>query len=237
MGSRMRALAYADWCVARRSMRPYVISSALIAAAVAAGQVIGQGEVTLAVTCSFASCMALVLLFNVTFMLFGIDEQGEWAQGRFALLPVTRTDAVSARYAMVAAITAAGLLVALPLGAAYQLVASAVAGLPCSWEVVPEVGFAASAFMLVAIGVLSVQMPILFALGLQRGRTLAMLPFLAFVALAFGGQAVSEGAGQLLQALLALPTPALLGATLAICTLLYLASLILSQHLYAHRTL
>ncbi len=237
MGARTRALAYADWCVAGRSVRPYAISSALIAAVVAAGQVMGQGNVTLAVTCSFTSCMALVLLFNVTFMLFGIDEQGEWAQERFALLPVTRADAVRARYATVATTVVAAPLAALPLGAAYQLAVSVVMGLPCSWEFVPEVGFAASAFLLVAVGVISIQMPILFALGLQRGRTLAMLPFLAFAALAFGGQAVSEGAGRLLQALLALPTPTLLGATLAICALLYLASLIISQHLYAHRAL
>ena len=232
-----KALMYADWCVARRSIRPYVISSVVIAGVVSVGQVVGQDMVCMAVTTSFASCMALVLMFNVMFLLFGIDDQGDWAQDRFALLPITRTDAVRARYAMVSCVLAASLTAAVPLGALYPLAAAALTGLPCRWEAVPEMGIAVAAILLVGLGIVSLQMPILFAQGLQRGRMMAVLPFMAFVALGFAGDALTDQTGEVIEALLALPTPALVGGTLALCVALYLASMLVSQRLYAKRQL
>lgn len=234
----MRALMFSDWCVVKKYLAHYLLTSLVIGGFTAMGNAGDPAAMTIAMTC----CMCYTSCLFIMFALFGADDRGEWARGRLELLPVERTDVVKARYGIMAlAITAtmaAGFVASLVLALVVSLVNGSDAkqlGLVFAPE--PALAFLATIASLFAI--LAIQMPLVFSLGVERGKIAAVAPLLFIVLLGFEQVRgpILNVAGNLASADAALPSIAVALGILGAATAAYLISMLVSTHLYAHREL
>ena len=234
----MRALMFSDWCVVKKYLAHYLLTSLVIGGFTAMGNVSDPATMVIAMTC----CMCYTSCLFIMFALFGADDRGEWARGRLELLPVERTDVVKARYGIMAlAITAtmaAGFVASLVLALVVSLVNGSDAkqlGLVFAPE--PALAFLATIASLFAI--LSIQMPLVFSLGVERGKIAAVAPLLLIVLLGFEQVRgpVLNVAGNLASAVAALPASVVALGILGAAAAAYLVSMLVSTRLYAHREL
>ena len=234
----MRALMFSDWCVVKKYLAHYLLTSLVIGGFTAMGNVSDPATMVIAMTC----CMCYTSCLFIMFALFGADDRGEWARGRLELLPVERTDVVKARYGIMAlAITAtmaAGFVASLGLAFAMSLVnGSDVMQLELLFAPEPALAFLATIASLFAI--LSIQMPLVFSLGVERGKIAAVAPLLLIVLLGFEQVRgpVLNVAGNLASAVAALPASVVALGILGAAAAAYLVSMLVSTRLYAHREL
>lgn len=234
----MRALMFSDWCVVKKYLAHYLLTSLVIGGFTAMGNASDPAAMVIAMTC----CMCYTSCLFIMFALFGADDRGEWARGRLELLPVERTDVVKARYGIMAlAITAtmaAGFVASIGLALVVSLVNGSDAkqlGLVFAPE--PALAFLATIASLFVI--LAIQMPLVFSLGVERGKIAAVAPLLFIVLLGFKQVRgpILAVAGSLAAAAATLPTPAIALGILGAATAAYLISMLVSTRLYAHREL
>ncbi len=234
----MRALMFSDWCVVKKYLAHYLLTSLVIGGFTAMGNASDPTAMVIAMTC----CMCYTSCLFIMFALFGADDRGEWARGRLELLPIGRADVVKARYGIMAlAITAtmaAGLVASLVLALAMSLVNGSDAkqlGLLFAPE--PASAFLATIASLFAI--LAIQMPLVFSLGVERGKIAAVAPLLLIALLGFEQfrGPVLTVAGNLADVAATLPTPAIALGILGAAAAAYLTSMLVSTRLYARREL
>lgn len=234
----MRALMFSDWCVIKKYLAHYLLTSLVIGGFTAMGNASDPAAMTIAMTC----CVCYTSSLFIMFALFGADDRGEWARGRLELLPVGRADVVKARYGIMAlAITAAmaaGFVASLGLALAMSLVnGTDVMQLGLLFAPEPALAFLATIASLFAI--LAIQMPLVFSLGVERGKIAAIAPLLFIVLLGFEQVRgpILAVAGNLTAAAATLPTPAIALGILGAAAATYLVSMLVSTRLYASREL
>ena len=234
----MRALLFSDWCVVKKYLAHYLLTSLVIGGFTAMGNAGDPAAMTIAMTC----CVCYTSSLFIMFALFGADDRGEWARGRLELLPVERTDVVKARYGImalaIATTMAAGFVASLVLALVVSLVNGSDAkqlGLVFAPE--PALAFLATIASLFVI--LAIQMPLVFSLGVERGKIAAVAPLLFIFLLGFEQVRgpVLNVAGNLASAAAALPAPVVALGILGAATAAYLISMLVSTRLYAHREL
>lgn len=234
----MRALMFSDWCVVKKYLAHYLLTSLVIGGFTAMGNASDPAAMVIAMTC----CMCYTSCLFIMFALFGADDRGEWARGRLELLPVGRTDVVKARYGIMAltitATMAAGFVASLGLALAMSLVNGSDAkrlGLLFAPE--PALAFLATIASLFVI--IAVQMPLVFSLGVERGKIAAVAPLLFIVLLGFEQvrEPIITVAGNVAAAAATLPTPAIALDILGAAAAAYLVSMLVSTRLYARREL
>lgn len=234
----MRALMFSDWCVVKKYLAHYLLTSLVTGGFTAMGNASDPAAMVIAMTC----CVCYTSSLFIMFALFGADDRGEWARGRLELLPVGRADVVKARYGIIAlAITAtmaAGFVASLVLALVVSLVNGSDAkqfGLLFAPE--PALAFLATIASLFVI--LAIQMPLVFSLGVERGKIAAVAPLLFIVLLGFEQfrSPIITVAGNVAAAAATLPTPAIALGILGAAAAAYLASMLVSARLYARREL
>ena len=234
----MRALMFSDWCVVKKYLAHYLLTSLVIGGFTAMGNASDPAAMVIAMTC----CMCYTSSLFIMFALFGADDRGEWARGRLELLPVERTDVVKARYGImalaIATTMAAGFVASIGLALAVSLVnGTDVIQLGLLFAPEPALAFLATIASLFAI--LAIQMPLVFSFGVERGKIAAVAPLLFIVLLGFEQVRgpVLNVAGNLASAAAALPSIAVALGILGAAAAAYLVSMLVSTRLYAHREL
>lgn len=234
----MRALMFSDWCVVKKYLAHYLLTSLVIGGFTAMGNAGDPTAMVIAMTC----CVCYTSCLFIMFALFGADDRGEWARGRLELLPVGRADVVKARYGIMAlAITAAmaaGFVASLGLALAMSLVnGTDVMQLGLLFAPEPALAFLATIASLFAI--LAIQMPLVFSLGVERGKIAAVAPLLFIVLLGFEQVRgpILAVAGNVATAAATLPAPSIALGILGAATAAYLVSMLVSTRLYARREL
>lgn len=234
----MRALMFSDWCVVKKYLAHYLLTSLVIGGFTAMGNANDPAAMVIAMTC----CMCYTSCLFIMFALFGADDRGEWARGHLELLPVGRADVVKARYGIMAlAITAtmaAGFVASLGLALAMSLVnGTDVMQLGLLFAPEPALAFLATIASLFAI--LAIQMPLVFSLGVERGKIAAVAPLLFIVLLGFEQVRgpILAVAGNVATAAATLPAPAIALGILGAAAAAYLVSMLVSTRLYARREL
>lgn len=229
---------FSDWCVVKKYLAHYLLTSLVIGGFTAMGNASDPAAMTIAMTC----CVCYTSSLFIMFALFGADDRGEWARGRLELLPIGRADVVRARYGIMAlAITAAmaaGFVASLGLALAMSLVnGTDVMQLGLLFAPEPALAFLATIASLFAI--LAIQMPLVFSLGVERGKIAAVAPLLFIVLLGFEQfrSPIITVAGNLTAAAATLPTPAIALGILGAAAAAYLVSMLVSTRLYARREL
>lgn len=234
----MRALMFSDWCVVKKYLAHYLLTSLVIGGFTAMGNASDPAAMVIAMTC----CMCYTSCLFIMFALFGADDRGEWARGRLELLPVGRADVVKARYGIMAlaitAMTAAGFVASLGLALAMSLVNGSDAkrlGLLFA----PEPALALLATIASLFVIIAVQMPLVFSLGVERGKIAAVAPLLFIVLLGFEQvrEPIITVAGNVAAAAATLPTPTIALGILGAAAAAYLVSMLVSTRLYARREL
>lgn len=234
----MRALMFSDWCVVKKYLAHYLLTSLVIGGFTAMGNASDPAAMVIAMTC----CMCYTSCLFIMFALFGADDRGEWARGRLELLPVGRIDVVKARYGImalaIAATMAAGFVASLGLALAMSLVNGSDAkrlGLLFA----PEPALALLATIASLFVIIAVQMPLVFSLGVERGKIAAVAPLLFIVLLGFEQvrEPIITVAGNVAAAAATLPTPAIALGILGAAAAAYLVSMLVSTRLYARREL
>lgn len=229
---------FSDWCVVKKYLAHYLLTSLVIGGFTAMGNASDPAAMVITMTC----CMCYTSCLFIMFALFGADDRGEWARGRLELLPIGRADVVKARYGImalaIATTMAAGFVASLVLALVVSLVNGSDAkqlGLVFAPE--PALAFLATIASLFAI--LSIQMPLVFSLGVERGKIAAVAPLLFIVLLGFEQVRgpVLNVAGNLASAVAALPASVVALGILGAATAAYLISMLVSTRLYAHREL
>lgn len=234
----MRALMFSDWCVIKKYLAHYLLTSIVIGGFTALGNAGDPAAMTIAMTC----CVCYTSSLFIMFALFGADDRGEWARGRLELLPIRRTDVVKARYGIMAlAITAtmaAGFVASLGLALAVSLVNGSETG-QLGHLFAPEPLLALLATVASLFAILAIQMPLVFSLGVERGKIAAVAPLLLIVLLGFEQVRgpILAIAGNLASAAAALPAPVVALGILGTAATAYLISMLVSTRLYAHREL
>lgn len=234
----MRALMFSDWCVVKKYLAHYLLTSLVIGGFTAMGNASDPAAMVIAMTC----CMCYTSCLFIMFALFGADDRGEWARGRLELLPVGRADVVKARYGIMAlAITAtmaAGFVASLVLALAVSLVNGSDAK-QLGFLFAPEPALAFLATIASLFVILAIQMPLVFSLGVERGKIAAVAPLLFIVLLGFEQvrKPVLTVAGNLADVAATLPTPAIALGILGAAAAVYLVSMLVSARLYARREL
>ena len=234
----MRALMFSDWCVIKKYLAHYLLTSIVIGGFTALGNAGDPAAMTIAMTC----CVCYTSSLFIMFALFGADDRGEWARGRLELLPIRRTDVVKARYGIMAlAITttmAAGFVASIGLALAVSLVNGFETG-QLGHLFAPEPLLALLATVASLFAILAIQMPLVFSLGVERGKIAAVAPLLFIVLLGFEQfrSPIITVAGNLTAAAATLPAPSIALGILGAAAATYLVSMLVSTRLYARREL
>lgn len=236
----MRALMYADFCVARTYVTQYLLIGLIVSACSLIG-VMGEGGIIPdgASLVAAGSCFLVMVCYFMLYAFFGADEAGNWQEGRLASLPVAPAQVVRARFALMVIVCAGALALAVPVGALVMLGITAVKG----QVVVPAVDLGTIGALVAVAGVALVvsaaQMTALFAVGMQRGRAVVFLPFVLIMLLAIPGVegTLGRAVATATQALANVPAAALATTLVALAAATYLACMRLAQTLYARREL
>lgn len=239
-----RALLYADWCCARNALRSSAKACALaIALAVSVSLLGGDAGVfdidATSLVCSLCGMLAGFGVVIVVPRLFYADEQGGWGEFRLSL-SAARSHAVASRFALVAALLASVAVAAQGLGILVVLATRLLPRVFGAWTVdadLPLQGLLVAAVMLAMVGL---QMAVYFALGVERGRFVSMIPVLgitlAFVALSRSGT-MDEGGVLAGLAQQTSPSASVVVVAVMACVGTYLLSLVASRQAFARREL
>lgn len=239
-----RALLYADWCCARHALRssakPAIVAMALIAAVSLLGDDASVYNIdATGLVCSLEGTLLGLGALLVAPRLFYADGQGGWGEFRLAL-PVTRSQAVGSRFAIMAAIVAVMAVAAQCLGLLAVLATRLLPHVFGTWTVetsLPAQSLLVAAVMLAMVGL---QMAVCFALGVERGRFAPMIPvlgiMLAFIVLSRSG-IMDEGGALAGLAQQASPSASVVVVAVAACVGVYLLSLVVSRQAFARREL
>lgn len=231
----MRALLFCDWCAVRDSLSRVLAMSAIVAVPIAFAS--GDGEAAAAsAQAAAAPILTMMMTFYLMIGVFGADEQGGWEQVRLAL-PVTARDVVRERYACIAIGAFAAALVGTVASVVLGLVFGLIAGQGLQAD--PLEALAAALGMAVgALSYMALLMPVVFRMGLAKARVLFSLPFVLIMLLSIGpvSGAVRGLVERLdgLSATLGSPAPLVAGA-MGVAALLYGASMLASERIYAAR--
>lgn len=184
----MRALLYADWCATRKLLPQYLALGIIVSACVVFGAVQGAGseapgaaavppEMADVVIAACAGSLFFMLSYFLLFAAFGSDELNGWEGGRLASLPVTTRQVVDARYAFVGLVFLVVLALAVPISMAILWFVGLLRGAPALIVPSPATAATLAGVTGVLLVVSSIQMVVIFAVGLQRARPVTMLPF------------------------------------------------------------
>ena len=237
----MRALMYVDFQLAKKQLSRGLLLAVFFALMIMVTSIMGgSGEglsegldqIQASVMMMVTLMMGMMLMFGV----FGPDEAGGWPETRLSL-PVTKREVVRARYALMALlalVTAVfGGVGCLIVGIAGRLIGSAVTA--TSLSPLMTLGFMAlSACALLFF--FAIFMPIIFRWGITSARHSLMLFWLIPVFASVGPVAsFLKGVGARLDSL---PSPIYLAVGFCVVSIvLYVASMLLSERLYAAREL
>lgn len=234
------ALAFADWCALRRWVARYLLVAAVASGCVVLGTSGAAGPTDGGSLCAAGASMACTMcVYTIVMALFGADEANGWQAMRLDMLPVTRDDAVRARYLVVAGFAVLATLACSLLGAGEVLLVGALRGvafqLPPAGELLAVTALT-SALVLAVAGLVMVAF---FSMPANMARLVAMLPFMAcLLLLAPGvGDGLSHAVESVVAAASALPPAAQVGLAVAACLAVYLAGMLASMALYRRREL
>ena len=230
----MKALMYADWCAVKSIFLRYLaIVLVIVTPIVAMSNADGESAPGV-----FVAAMSVAMLsFYLVISLFGSDEWQGWEAFRLSF-PVDARMVVRGRYAFLACMVAGICLLGALMGIAVEKLLPVVQGALNVPRGAQVIFLSALGAALASLAVLSLEMPLLFRLGMSRARMAFTLPFLLFLlptiepvrnALTGPVHAIESFVGSLPS-----PLPLFAGAALAVCAL-YLASMTLSERLYAAR--
>ena len=234
------ALAFADWCALRRWIARYLLVAAVASGCMAFATSGTAGPADGASLCAEGASMACAMcVYTIVMALFGADEANGWQAMRLDMLPVTRDDAVRARYLVVAGCAALTALVCSLLGAGEVLLVGAIRGIAFQ---LPPAGVLLAVTTLTSALVLAVAglaMVAFFSMPANMARLVAMLPFMACLLLLVPGvgDGLSVAVGSVVAAVSALPLAAQVGLGVAACLAVYLVGMLASMALYRRREL
>lgn len=229
----MGALLFSDWCTVRGTFGRVLVACLLIACPLTL-MTTTEGEVAPGIFP--ATIVTIIIVFYAMLGLFGADEQLGWEGARLAL-PFTTRLVVRARYAFLALCTLASALMGLLSGivANALLPAASSLGMPqATLQVAGTVAGVATG----GLAYLGLFMPIIFKVGISKSRMFFSAALL--LPLLFNIEPVRQavwgviGWLQAMSAAVGSPIPLVL-AWLALCVTLYLASMLVSERLYAAR--
>lgn len=238
----MKTALYVDFCMLVRRL-PHLLLTALIVSTIpVVGMVLDTASGALLPT-AFAELQVFVsmivgfmLVYQLMFNAFRDDEANGWEQARDTL-PLTRQQCVTGRYmfVLISLVMAGVIAVAFNMLTRFALQLS---GTP----IMDNARESLAAFLLgyqLLVVLLSLQMPVLFAWGAQRSTFVIMLPavFPALRSLAAVRNALDAVASKALTLYTQLGWASSLVLLTLIVAALYVASLKLSQHIYARREL
>lgn len=231
----MRALLYADWCVVKSTIGRLLLVCLLVASPMV---LMSQEDPQEASGIIVATLLVMMTLFYACIDLFGMDETFDWEQVRLAL-PTTPRQVVRARYAFVALTALVATILGTVLGGLVELLL-AQGRVPAGMTAPLELAQGAMVASVLGLASLAPIMPIAYRLGIRKGRMFFALPF--FLTMLLNVEAVRIAVSSLVERVLhlveALGSPAPLYAAGAVLALgLYLASMLLSERLYAAREL
>lgn len=235
----MKALLYADWCQLRKALPQTLATSFVVAIVVSMGS-IGDEDITASVMVVVATISALTGFFML-FSLFTLDETGNWQEARLVALPITSEKIVSARFAMMGLLQLVIALVS-PILATLGILLSRLFFSSAQGLVVPDfaaVAPGALAIALVLATIYALEMIPLFAEGLQKGRGVALVPFVLMMLLALPGvkDVVQAAIDAVTPVVSAAPAWLLAIGSVAAAVAVWLVALKISQALYARREL
>lgn len=231
----MKTMILSDLIVARKSILQLLGICALASIFLA----IGASDIV-AASASFTAMMVMMYTFTAQ----GFDELNGWQSFRLTL-PLSRRQVVWGRYGSIALVGFGSALAATAFALAVMGIADALPPLEVTeslrgdLQTIGEIAASTSFGLLLMLAVIAISLPPVMRFGLTKGFRL--LP--AFVAAALAGFILAaEYAGPGIEALLAPLQQTLgvwglsiLGALLSL--LLYIASGVLSAHLYRKREL
>ncbi|MBR3383664.1 MAG: ABC-2 transporter permease [Atopobiaceae bacterium] len=230
----MLALMYTDWTVVRRTFLRYLLVTLIVMTPIVA---MSNDEGELSAGVAVAAMSVMMITIYLALGLFGVDEANEWEQFRLTL-PTSARQVVRSRYALAALVTAGTAVVGTVLAVIAQWAILAAHGSIAAPRGVVTIGLTALGAGIVALAFLSIEMPIVFRLGISKARMAFTLPFLLCMLLTIGP--VRDAIMPILDGIEALanslgtPAPLFAGAA-AVVALLYLASMRLSEGIYAAR--
>lgn len=230
----MLALMYTDWTVVRRTFLRYLLVTLIIMTPIVA---MSNDEGELSAGVAVAAMSVMMITIYLALGLFGVDEANDWERFRLTL-PTSARQVVRSRYALAALVTAGTAVVGMVLAVIAQWVILAAHGSITAPRGVVTIGLTALGAGIVALAFLSLEMPIVFRLGISKARMAFTIPFLLCMLLTIGP--VRDAIMPILDSVEALanslgtPAPLFAGAV-AVVALLYLASMRLSEGIYAAR--
>ena len=230
----MLALMYTDWTVVRRTFLRYLFVTLIIMTPIVA---MSNDEGELSAGVAVAAMSVMMITIYLALGLFGVDEANDWERFRLTL-PTSARQVVRSRYALAALVTAGTAVVGTVLAVIAQWAILAVHGSIAAPRGVVTIGLTALGAGIVALAFLSLEMPIVFRLGISKARMAFTIPFLLCMLLTIGP--VRDAIMPILDSVEALanslgtPAPLFAGAA-AVVALLYLASMRLSEGIYAAR--
>jgi hypothetical protein len=237
----MKSLLYSDWCVIKGNARQYPLPAFIIVAVVIfTGITDLSGDVmslVMGIHSTVVSTGVMMISFFGYFALFGNDEREGWEALRLAL-PVTRRTVVRSRYLtllmwVVALELAINLLALLGCAVASLALYGTLAFAPAN-----EILLLNGVLIAVYLVYLGIENPVMFKLGLSKGRLYFSLPFL--LCMLFTVEPVKNAATAMLGKLEALSTavgsPLVLVAPAIVLSLdIYYASSLVAERIYARR--
>lgn len=230
----MRALMYADWIVIRRTFLRYLLVTLLVMTPIVTMSN-DDGELSAGVAVA-AMSVAMITIY-LAIGLFGADEANGWEQVRLTL-PTTARQVVRSRYALAAIVTGAVVVIGTALGALVQMIIPLFHGTVMAPRGIAVIGLSALGTGIVSLGLLALEMPIIYHLGIAKGRMAITLPFMLCLLVTI--EPVRNALLSVLEGLEgvagSLGSPALLFAGgIVVVALLFLGSMRLSERLYAAR--
>lgn len=230
----MLALMYADWTVLRRTFLRYLAVTLLVMAPIVA---LGNDDGEIAAGTAVSTMSVAMIAIYMAISLFSYDEANDWEQFRLTL-PTSARRVVRSRYALAALMVAATVVLGTALGVAVQCAIPLLHGSIAAPRGVMVIGLAAFGTALVVIAFLALEMPFVFKVGISKARVAFTIPFL--LCLLINVEPVRNVIFPLLDSLegfartLGSPAPIFAGVTV-IVAVLYLASMRLSEGIYAAR--
>lgn len=230
----MRALIYADWIIIRKTILRYLGFALLILSPIV---ILANGDEEFAPGTSAAVMCVVMVTFYLVIGLFSADETNGWELVRLTL-PTSTHQVVRSRYVFMVLVLAIMAVVGTILGIVVEWVIPLFHGVltvPRGGLVVCLASLGACLMLMVF---LAIEMPIMFWKGMTKARMALSIPMLLPLLLTIEPtrDAVMSFAEKLegIEKALGTPVPIFI-AIAAIACVLYVASMLLSERVYAAR--
>lgn len=175
-----KALLFCDLRSLGNFLRGYALLGVVLALSVGILPILVDGDVTAAglspVQGVLASVFPVVVSIYALLGLYGADERNGWEEARLTL-PVTRSQVVVSRYVFLLVLS----VVFSAAGNVLGIVAGCALGAIMGTGFSPDLGQAAMAFVAIpaiCLVLYSIMCPVLFRVGLTKGRMVIVLPCL-----------------------------------------------------------